>query len=184
MNVPNILTSLRLALIPVFVLIYLFPVDWRFIVSAAIFMVAGFTDWLDGYLARKWNQSTPFGAFMDPVADKLMVVVALVLLVHSYGSLFITLASAIIISREIVISALREWMAELGKRTSVAVSFLGKFKTMAQMGSITLLLADDPAQQGMFGLLGHISMFIAAMLTIWSMCIYLKAAWPELKTTK
>jgi len=186
MNIPNILTTVRLVLIPVIALIYLLPFDWRFIASALIFFIAGFTDWLDGYLARKWNQSTPFGAFFDPVADKLMVAVALVLLVHSYESMFITLSSAIIISREIVISALREWMAELGKRASVAVSFIGKFKTLAQMGAIFFLLAEDPAlpNLGYFGMLGYFSMAVAAGLTLWSMFVYLKAAWPELKTAK
>jgi CDP-diacylglycerol--glycerol-3-phosphate 3-phosphatidyltransferase len=186
MNIPNILTLIRLLLIPVIVLIYLMPGDWRFVTSALIFFAAGFTDWLDGYLARKWDQSTPFGAFFDPVADKLMVAVALVLLVHSYESMFITLSSAIIISREIVISALREWMAELGKRASVAVSFIGKFKTLAQMGAITFLLAENPAapELGYFGMLGYFSMAVAAGLTLWSMFVYLKAAWPELKTAK
>ncbi|SBS26719.1 CDP-diacylglycerol--glycerol-3-phosphate 3-phosphatidyltransferase [Marinomonas aquimarina] len=178
MNIPNFLTSLRIFLIPVLVVVYFLPWEGRFYASAAIFGIAAITDWLDGFLARALNQTTPFGAFFDPVADKVMVSVALVILVAEYDSMLMTLASAVIVGREIVISALREWMAEMGKRASVAVSFVGKIKTTMQMVAIFILLSNAPdtgwAAFGLFVLV------IAALLTLWSMYIYLKAAWPEL----
>src|SRR5690554_7491612 len=120
MNIPNILTSMRVALIPVLVLVYLLPFKGHYWVACGIFALASITDWLDGYLARKWNQSTPFGAFLDPVADKLMVAVALALMIERYEAVWLTLPALVIIGREIVISALREWMAEMGKRGQVA----------------------------------------------------------------
>ena len=141
MNIPNLLTSLRIFLIPILVIVYFLPWEGRFYASAAIFGIAAITDWLDGFLARALNQSTPFGAFFDPVADKVMVSVALVILVAEYNSVLMTLASAVIVGREIVISALREWMAEMGKRASVAVSFVGKVKTTMQMMAIFVLLS-------------------------------------------
>lgn len=149
--------------------------------SAVIFAVASITDWLDGYLARKLNQSTTFGAFLDPVADKIMVAIALVLLIERYSIPWLTIPALIIIGREMVISALREWMAELGERASVAVSYLGKIKTTAQMVSITVLLAVLPEDHG-GGLfyLGYITLYLAAFLTLWTMVIYLKAALPIL----
>ena len=128
-------------MIPIFVVVFYLPYEWRYLVSAAIFALAAVTDWLDGYLARRLNQSTPFGAFLDPVADKLMVAVALTVLIEEHHSFLLTLPATVIICREIVISALREWMAEMGKRASVAVSYIGKIKTTAQMGSIIMLLA-------------------------------------------
>ncbi|SBT17491.1 CDP-diacylglycerol--glycerol-3-phosphate 3-phosphatidyltransferase [Marinomonas gallaica] len=182
MNIPNFLTSLRIFLIPVLIVIYYLPWEGRYYASAAIFGIAAITDWLDGFLARALNQSTPFGAFFDPVADKVMVSVALVILVAAYDNPLMTLASAVIVGREIVISALREWMAEMGKRASVAVSFVGKFKTTMQMIAIFILLSNAPgtgwADFGLFVLI------IAALLTLWSMYIYLKAAWPELSASK
>ena len=186
MNIPNILTSLRLFLIPVIVVIHYLPFQWTYIAAAAVFMVASFTDWFDGYLARRLNQTTRFGAFLDPVADKVMVAVALAILIEKFDSPLMTTAGLIIISREIVISALREWMAELGKRTSVAVSFIGKLKTAAQMGSITLLLLtkSDELGTGLVGFSGLALLLIAAVLTIWSMMVYLKAAWPDLTPFK
>ncbi len=146
---------------------------------AAIFFVAGFTDWLDGYLARMLDQGTPFGAFLDPVADKLMVATALVLLVEQQDNSYFTIAAAVIIGREIVISALREWMAELGKRASVAVSFLGKAKTFAQMAAIFALLLAGPASPAYVLIIGYILLFTAAALTLWSMFVYLSAAVKE-----
>ena len=146
---------------------------------AAIFFVAGFTDWLDGYLARVLDQGTPFGAFLDPVADKLMVATALVLLVEQQDNSYFTIAAAVIIGREIVISALREWMAELGKRASVAVSFLGKAKTFAQMAAIFALLLAGPASPAYVLTIGYILLFTAAALTLWSMFVYLSAAVKE-----
>lgn len=181
MNIPNTLTLLRIMLIPVLVLVFYLPHSWSHMAAASIFAVAGITDWLDGYLARKLNQSTPFGAFLDPVADKVMVSIALVLLVENHASLWFTIPAMIIIGREIIISALREWMAELGERTSVAVSYLGKIKTVVQMVSIAVMLAVRADDYGGFLYYsGYILLYIAALLTLWSMIIYLKAALPAL----
>ena len=139
MNIPNLLTLLRVLLIPIFILLFYLPTSWSYLTASAVFALAAATDWLDGYLARRLGQSTPFGAFLDPVADKLMVAVALVLLVEEHANLWLTLPAVIIIGREIVVSALREWMAELGARAQVAVSNLGKWKTAAQMLALTKL---------------------------------------------
>jgi len=179
-NLPNILTLLRIALIPIFIAIFYLPWEWRYVASASIFGVAAATDWLDGYLARKLNQFTPFGAFLDPVADKLIVAAALVLLLQAHATVIFALPALVIISREIVISALREWMAELGKRTSVAVSYIGKVKTALQMIAITVLLAVDPVAYPVWDQVGIVLLYIAAILTLWSMVVYLKVAWPEL----
>lgn len=178
MNIPNILTCLRIALIPCVVLVYYLPYDWSGKASAGIFTIAALTDWLDGYLARKLEQSTALGAFLDPVADKLMVAVALVMLVETYGEIYVTLPAMVIVGREIVISALREWMAELGKRASVAVSMVGKIKTALQMMAIVGLLAGVPHSALSYA--GIVTLYGAAVLTLWSMLVYLKAAWPEL----
>lgn len=178
MNIPNILTLARIAFIPLLVVLFYLPFSWSMPVAAGLFGLAAVTDWLDGYLARRWNQSTPFGAFLDPVADKLMVVVALALLIERYETLVLTLPALVIIGREIVISALREWMAEMGKRGMVAVSWVGKLKTTLQMVSLLLLLALPPEHE--FALLGVVVLYAAAILTLWSMIQYLKAAWPHL----
>jgi CDP-diacylglycerol--glycerol-3-phosphate 3-phosphatidyltransferase len=178
MNIPNILTLSRIVMIPVFVFIFYMPVQWSYLVSAAIFTLAAATDWLDGYLARKLNQSTPFGAFLDPVADKLMVAVALAVLIEEHAALILTLPATVIIGREIVISALREWMAEVGSRASVAVSYIGKIKTVAQMAAIIGLLAFPPSVVQSDIAIGLL--YVAAGLTLWSMALYLKAAWPDL----
>lgn len=180
MNLPNILTMSRIIMIPVMVLsFYLWPADNAHYVAAWIFMIASFTDFVDGYLARKLNQSTPLGAFLDPVADKLSVVVALALLIEHYSTILLTIPALIIIGREVVISALREWMAELGKRADVAVSMVGKVKTFLQMAAITMVMGF--AHDHWMGILGMISLYIAAGLTIWSMYEYLRAALPEMK---
>ncbi len=150
--------------------------------ASAVFAFAAATDWLDGYLARRLEQSTPFGAFLDPVADKLMVAVALVLLVQAHANLWLTLPAAVIIGREIVISALREWMAEIGARAQVAVSNMGKWKTAAQMLALVILLGNPPAIT-FWVILGYALLLVAAGLTLWSMVQYLRAAWPHLKTT-
>ncbi|MBL1270732.1 MAG: CDP-diacylglycerol--glycerol-3-phosphate 3-phosphatidyltransferase [Halomonas sp.] len=178
MNIPNILTLARIAFIPLLVVLFYLPFSWSMPVAAGLFGLASITDWLDGYLARRWNQSTPFGAFLDPVADKLMVVVALALLIERYDTLLLTLPALVIIGREIVISALREWMAEMGKRGMVAVSWIGKLKTTLQMVSLLILLALPPTHE--FALLGVVVLYTAAILTLWSMIQYLKAAWPHL----
>jgi CDP-diacylglycerol--glycerol-3-phosphate 3-phosphatidyltransferase/cardiolipin synthase len=181
MNIPNFLTILRIILIPVFVLaFYFFPKPWSNIIATAIFGFAAITDWFDGYLARRFNQTTSLGAFLDPVADKLIVAVALVLLVQSYANLWVTIPAIIIIGREITISALREWMAEIGERSVVAVSYIGKIKTSVQMGALLLLLYRD----SLFGLpivkIGYVFLSIATVLTLWSMFIYLQQALPIL----
>lgn len=180
MTLPNILTISRILLIPVFVLAFYLPNESHRLIATGVFFLAGFTDWLDGYIARKMNQSTRFGAFLDPVADKLMVAVALTMIVEDFNSMWITIPAIIIIGREIVISALREWMAEMGKRASVAVSYIGKVKTAAQMWAILLMLAFPPGQ--MVADIGVALLYLASVLTLWSMSIYLKAAWPDLSS--
>lgn len=179
MNIPNILTVLRVLLIPIIILLFYLPFKWSYLATSAVFAIAAITDWLDGYLARKLQQSTPFGAFLDPVADKLMVAVALVLLVAEHANIWLTLPAAIIIGREIVVSALREWMAELGARAHVAVSNLGKWKTAAQMVALVILLANPPLAT-IWVTLGYSLLIVAAALTLWSMVNYLIAAWPHL----
>lgn len=186
-NAPNILTLLRILMIPVFVVVYYLPQHWASALAMGLFVAAALTDWLDGYLARRLNQISSFGAFLDPVADKLMVVAALVLLttdiriqreVLDYRLFAVVVL--IVIGREITVSALREWMAELGERARVAVSFLGKLKTGSQMVAIPFLLYREP----LFGLpvlrIGELLLYGAAGLTLWSMTIYIRAAWPSL----
>ncbi|ALP53242.1 CDP-diacylglycerol--glycerol-3-phosphate 3-phosphatidyltransferase [Candidatus Tenderia electrophaga] len=179
-SIPTLLTYLRIALIPVFVLVFFLPYDWVNIAVTAIFGVAAVTDWLDGYLARKLGQMSRFGAFLDPVADKLIVGVALVLLVQAHPTFLMTVAAAVIIGREITVSALREWMAEIGERAQVAVSNLGKWKTTAQMTALFMLLYRDPLLGIPMYSLGMVFLYIAVALTLWSMVLYLKAAWPVL----
>jgi len=184
-NIPILLTWLRVALIPLVVGVFYLPADWlteyeRGLSATIIFVVAALTDWFDGYLARRWNQTSSFGAFLDPVADKLMVAGALLLLVE-LGRTTAVIAF-IIIGREIAISALREWMAQIGASKSVAVSSLGKVKTIAQMVAIPMLLYKAP----LFGVidtlyLGTTLLYIAAVLTLWSMVYYLRRAWPLIK---
>lgn len=181
MNLPNILTLSRIIMIPVFVVVFYLPFKWAHLAAAVIFTVAAVTDWLDGYLARKLDQSTPLGAFLDPVADKLMVATALVLLTEIHASPLMGVPAAVIIGREIVISALREWMAELGKRASVAVSYVGKVKTVVQMVAIIILVGIDPYDKDFLYYMGFILLDIAVILTLWSMIMYLMAAWPELR---
>jgi CDP-diacylglycerol--glycerol-3-phosphate 3-phosphatidyltransferase len=181
MNIPNALTLFRIVLLPIFIVLFYLPYQWSYLASACVYALAGATDWLDGYLARKLNQSTPFGAFLDPVADKLMVAIALVLLVERYAEWWFTIPAIVIISREIVISALREWMAELGKRTSVAVSYVGKVKTALQILAILTLLASAPDTTGYVYWAGVALLVLSAVLTLWSMIIYLRAAAPEFR---
>lgn len=178
-NLPNILTLLRIAMIPVFIVVYYLPWEWHHLASAAIFGAAAITDWVDGYLARKMNLMTPFGAFLDPVADKLIVAAALVLLLEVHSTPWFALPAIVIIGREIVISALREWMAELGSRSSVKVSMIGKVKTWVQMSAIVVLLVARPDQQWLVNL-GFVAIYAAAGLTLWSMINYLIIAWPDL----
>lgn len=188
LNLPNILTLIRVAAIPVLVVVFYLPFHWSDTFAALLFLAAGLTDWLDGYLARKLNQTSSFGAFMDPVADKLIVAVALVMLVQVHASIWMAAPAMVIISREITVSALREWMAQLGLRSRVAVNFIGKIKTVAQMAAITLLLATKPPAPVHHGgepvvslelWLAYACLYVATALTLWSMFRYLRAAAPQ-----
>ena len=180
LNIPNILTLLRIALIPVFVILFYLPWEKAAQACAIVFALAAITDWLDGYLARKLEQVSPLGAFLDPVADKLMVATALILLVEADPSPMLAVPVAVIIGREITISALREWMAEIGARAQVAVSVIGKIKTAFQMMAIFLLIYRDPVLGLPIYTIGYVLLYAAVILTLWSMIVYVKAAWPSL----
>ncbi|MBU0745061.1 MAG: CDP-diacylglycerol--glycerol-3-phosphate 3-phosphatidyltransferase [Gammaproteobacteria bacterium] len=182
MSIPNLLTYLRLALVPAIVFAFYLPGKFGHMLAAIIFAVAAVTDFIDGYLARNLNQTTRFGAFLDPVADKLVVTIALILVVGELGKAYMAIPAAVIIGREIAISALREWMADIGKRTSVAVSYIGKLKTTLQMLAVGLLLLYCPkcSYGDKYLILGLILLYLAAGMTLWSMYMYLKAAWPDL----
>jgi CDP-diacylglycerol---glycerol-3-phosphate 3-phosphatidyltransferase len=189
MTIPNILTCIRISLIPILVLVFYIPFAWHGGMLVAIFILAALTDWLDGYLARRLQQISPLGTFLDPVADKLLVAVALILLVERYATPWLTIPALVIVGREIMVSALREWMAELGKRRHVSVSQIGKYKTAAQMSAIVLLLvlAPTPGAVPVFKgwyYLAYCLMYASMLLTLWSMVIYLKAAWIELRSAK
>ncbi len=182
-NIPIFLTWLRIILIPLMIAVYYVPESWvhgigRNLAATLIFVVAALTDWLDGYLARRLNQTSAFGAFLDPVADKLMIAAALIMLVQ-LGRLDAILA-AIIVGREITISALREWMAQIGAHRSVAVSMIGKIKTAAQMSAIPLLLFQAPIKGFDVQQAGTWLIYLAAVLTLWSMGYYMRMAWPYL----
>ncbi|NTV09521.1 MAG: CDP-diacylglycerol--glycerol-3-phosphate 3-phosphatidyltransferase [Zoogloea sp.] len=183
LNIPNTLTWARIALIPIFVGVFYFPESVltpaeKNLIATAVFILAAVTDWFDGYLARSLGQTSAFGAFLDPVADKLMVAAALIVLVQ-LGRVDALLA-VIIIGREITISALREWMARVGASGSVAVAFVGKFKTVAQMTAIPLLLYHMPLMGFEVQALGTLLIYVAAVLTLWSMGYYMRRALPEL----
>ncbi|GMR15177.1 MAG: CDP-diacylglycerol--glycerol-3-phosphate 3-phosphatidyltransferase [Gammaproteobacteria bacterium] len=184
MTFPLFLTLMRIALIPVLVLFFYLPYTWSSLAAAVIFILGAITDWADGYLARRMGLMSSFGAFLDPVADKLMVATALVVLVSKNPAVLFALSAAIIIGREIAISSLREWMAEMGKRGQVKVSGLGKLKTIFQMTAISFLLFE----QDLFGIpisfIGLMLLYLAAALTLWSMWIYLHAAWPTINSTQ
>jgi len=190
-NIALALTWMRIAAIPLIVLVFMLPGYWPKPIAALIFTIAGLTDWLDGYLARKLNLISKFGAFLDPVADKLMVAAALVLLLWDAPNrtlalfprhdIALAVCAVIIIGREIVISALREWMAEMGERHQVAVSGIAKLKTIFQLVGLGAMLFTFP----LFGVipvygLGFALVLLASVLTIWSMLLYLKAAWPHI----
>lgn len=183
MTIPNMLTLFRIFLVPLFILFFYLPFASLTILTVAIFVFAALTDWLDGYLARNLSQTSRLGAFLDPVADKLVVVIALVLLVGEHAFPWMAIPAAVIIGREIVVSALREWMAEIGKRTSVAVSYLAKVKTFVQMLAIFLLLigrVHTLSWAKWFAWTGYIGLYVAAALTVWTLLLYLQAAWSEL----
>ena len=194
LNIPTLLTWLRILLIPIFVGAFYWPENLRTlgampshhvnIFTASVFAIAAITDWLDGYLARRWNQTSSFGAFLDPVADKLMVAAALIVLIE-FGRVG-AIVSLIIIGREIAISALREWMAGVGQRSSVGVAMIGKIKTAVQMLAILLLLYWDDIELGSLGafktqVIGQVFIVTAAVLTLVSMAYYIKAAMPQIR---
>jgi CDP-diacylglycerol---glycerol-3-phosphate 3-phosphatidyltransferase len=188
LNVPNTLTWIRIILIPLIVLAFYLPHYWEALPSmwagpaaAIIFSLAGITDWLDGYFARKLNQTSAFGAFLDPVADKLMISTALVLLVSRHPGFVVALPAAVIIGREIAVSALREWMSELGRRHQVKVSGIGKYKTAAQITALIMMLWEHKLWLIPMYEVGYGFLLAAALLTLWSMWKYLRAAWPHLR---
>lgn len=188
LNIPNTLTWIRIVLIPLIVLAFYLPHYWDAIPAAwagpsaaIIFSLAGITDWLDGYFARKLNQSSAFGAFLDPVADKLMISTALVLLVSSNPGFVVAIPAAVIIGREIAVSALREWMSELGGRHHVSVSGIGKYKTTAQITALIMMLWEHDLWFIPMYEIGYGFLLAAAVLTLWSMWKYLVAAWPHLR---
>jgi len=179
-QLPNLLTLLRIVLIPVFVVVFFLPFESARIVATVILFIAGVTDWLDGFLARRYDLHSPLGAFLDPVADKLMVSTALVAIAVADPQLVIGISVMVIIGREITISALREWMAEVGARATVAVSMIGKFKTAAQMLALGFLVYRDDLWGIPVYTVGVTLLLISVVLTLWSMVVYLKAAWPSL----
>ena len=181
---PNKLTAMRIVIVPMIVLVYFSNIAYANVICTVLFTFAGITDWLDGYLARKYQMESKLGAFLDPVADKLIVTTMLVLLVSGsqvlsklWSPILFIVSCMIIIGREITVSALREWMAEIGERASVAVSMVGKVKTTFQMISIGMLLYLEPLFDLPIALIGEVLFYIAAALTLWSMTIYLKASW-------
>lgn len=182
MNLPLWLTVFRLALIPFVVALLFVPLPGFNIAAAVLFAVALATDWLDGWLARRWNQTSSFGAFLDPVADKLLVCAVLVMLVYRDPQWYVSLFATVIVGRELTVSALREWMAELGERSSVAVDSLGKYKTAIQMLAIAIMMAYL-YQQDVVYYVGVALLGVASVLTMWSMTLYLRAAWPRLGMT-
>jgi CDP-diacylglycerol---glycerol-3-phosphate 3-phosphatidyltransferase len=189
MTVPTMLTLLRIVLIPVLVVVFYLPYQWTNFAAALVFAVASITDWLDGWIARRYHQYSAFGAFLDPVADKLMVATALFLIVQGHPTTWMALWAAVIVGREIAVSALREWMAELGQRARVAVATVGKVKTIAQMVALLCLLYSiSPAKTAPMPWMGELVfrigdwlLAIAAVLTLWSGYEYLRAAWPVLR---
>lgn len=179
LTIPNLLTLLRIILIPVFLLVYYLPVPWANEAAVFVFGLAAVTDWFDGYLARSLGQESKFGAFLDPVADKLMVAVVMVVLVELHPHAWFSIPAAVIIGREITVSALREWMAELGERAAVKVSWVGKWKTTAQMAALVLLIWNQPLPGGISAVeTGIVCLYLATLLTLYSMFLYLRAAWP------
>ena len=180
-NIAIMLTWFRIAAIPLIIFVYYLPPSkWMRPAACAVFTLAGLTDWLDGYVARRMNQMSKFGAFLDPVADKLMVTTALVLILQAHPTITNMLIAAIIIGRELTVSALREWMAELGARNIVAVSGFGKLKTIMQMVGLGAMLWEYPIFVLPTYEFGLVLLLIAAGLTLWSMFIYVRAAWPNL----
>ena len=180
-SLPNVLTSLRIASIPLFVLVYLYGENLHW-VAGLLFGFAAITDWLDGYIARKWDVVSAFGTFLDPVADKLIVLTALILLVGAHASVWLTIPAMVICAREVTVSALREWMAEMNRRAVVNVSTVGKVKTFIQMVAIFILLSNPPEFAIPWVLVGSALLYVAMLMTIWSMIVLLRAARSSMNT--
>jgi len=184
LNAPNVLTLFRILLVPLMVLAFYWPAPLMHVAAGFLFTLGALTDWLDGWLARRTSQTSAFGAFLDPVADKLAVTVALFLIVQTDPTPLMAMISAVIVGREITISALREWMAGIGEGAQVRVAALGKVKTIVQMVAIVMLLVREP----LFGLpvylLGQVLLGAAAVLTLWSGFVYLRAAWPHMRASE
>ena len=181
LNLPNALTWIRILAIPLIVAVFFLPVPWAGPAAGILFALAGVTDYLDGYLARRMGQTSRFGAFLDPVADKLVVATALVLIVQRDPQVYVSIVAAIIIGREITVSALREWMSEIGASAKVSVSWFGKWKTTVQIFGISMMLFQQPIGPVPVYLIGEVLLVIAAALTIFSMVDYLRSAWPALR---
>ena len=181
LTIPTIITLFRILLIPVLVVVFYLPYAWTNMAAMLIFALGALTDWLDGYIARRYNMYSAFGAFLDPVADKLAVTVALFIVVQKHPSVFLALLAAIIVSREITISALREWMSNAGASAKVTVAIVGKFKTIVQMVAISMLLYQSDIWIFPVFRIGEWLLAIAAVLTLWSGAAYIISAWPDLK---
>ena len=181
LTIPTWLTLARIALIPVLVVMYYLEYRWSNVAATAVFVAAAATDWLDGWIARRYRQFSKFGAFLDPVADKLMVSTALVITVQYHHTVWMALWASVIIGREIAVSALREWMAELGQRAKVAVATVGKIKTVVQMVALGFLLYREPLLGLPVFQIGEWLLAAAAILTLWSGYEYGRAAWPALR---
>jgi CDP-diacylglycerol--glycerol-3-phosphate 3-phosphatidyltransferase len=186
LTLPTMLTLVRIALVPVLVILFYLPFQWSNLACVVVFVAAAITDWADGYIARRHGQMSRFGQFLDPVADKIMVATALILLVErqEFYPVVFAIAAAIIIGREITISALREWMSEIGERNLITVSWPGKLKTGFQMTAIGFLLYHDDIWFLPIARIGELLLYIAAALTLWSMWTYLTSAWPAMSNEK
>lgn len=181
LTIPTLLTLFRILLIPVLVVVFYLPYAWANIAATAVFVIGALTDWLDGWIARRYNMNSAFGAFLDPVADKLAVAVALVLIVQYHHTVFMALIAAVIIGREITISALREWMAEIGQKGRVKVAAVGKLKTIVQMVALSMLLFREDLLGIRIFAIGEGLLAVAAALTLWSGYAYVRAAWPAMR---
>ena len=180
LTIPTILTLGRIVSIPILIVVFYLPYQWTHLAAAAVFALGALTDWLDGWIARRYGMYSKFGAFLDPVADKLAVAVALILILQRHPSMWFALVAAVIIGREITISALREWMAEIGQRARVNVAGVGKVKTIVQMLALVMLLYEDPLFDLPIFLIGAMLLAVAAALTLWSGYLYLRASWPSM----
>jgi CDP-diacylglycerol--glycerol-3-phosphate 3-phosphatidyltransferase len=187
-NLPTWLTMFRVMLLPVMIVVFYLPFRGHNLTAAVVFMLAAITDWFDGFLARRLNQTSAFGAFLDPVADKLMVAVTLFLLVESHRGgwpgILMAVTASVIVGREISVSALREWMAQIGEHATVKVAFIGKLKTVAQMVALVVLLLQHDAETLRLYHIGEGLLVIAGILTIWSGVGYMRAAWPSFRENR